>query len=433
MSIIEQLEKRKKLLAYLNSPSNEEVFTPAKLVEEMIDKLPKELWSNPNLLWCDPCAKSGVFILEVIIRLMRNLPVKNETERYNYIINNMVKAYVNVERNKWLVSKIVYGSKDSVNRVGIIKDINKINIEDMPKFDVVVGNPPYQGENFTNNKGGNQASTALWPKFVKLSFKISLNYVALIVPKSLLKNTFFKSKLNEVYYLNIDECSKHFNVASSFTYFISSKDIDKIKTVKFFDGSKKNFKNLDFIKNYTITGKVNDISLSIISKLDKFEKISYKKGTAISINDKQAYSSEKNNKYKYKCYYSSMNERKSLFTASKFEGYGINKKLIVAHIFDFSEKNYEHFSTDEIDIGAGLQAGVLYFSKLYKKENIKKYLLSNIVKFLNIFYREGRYAYNVFRNIPSIDLSRKWTDQELYEYFDLTQEEINYIESQVKN
>ena len=128
-----------------------------------------------------------------------------------------------------------------------------------------------------------------------------------------------------------------------------------------------------------------------------------------------------------------MNERKSLFTASKFEGYGINKKLIVAHIFDFSEKNYEHFSTDEIDIGAGLQAGVLYFSKLYKKENIKKYLLSNIVKFLNIFYREGRYAYNVFRNIPSIDLSRKWTDQELYEYFDLTQEEINYIESQVKN
>ena len=152
MTIIEQLEKRKKLLAYLNSPSNEEVFTPAKLVEEMIDKLPKELWSNPNLLWCDPCAKSGVSILEVIIRLMRNLPVKNETERYNYIINNMVKAYVNVERNKWLVSKIVYGSKDSVNRVGIIKDINKINIEDMPKFDVVVGNPPYQGEHIVTGK-----------------------------------------------------------------------------------------------------------------------------------------------------------------------------------------------------------------------------------------------------------------------------------------
>ena len=34
--------------------------------------------------------------------------------------------------------------------------------------------------------------------------------------------------------------------------------------------------------------------------------------------------------------------------------------------------------------------------------------------------------------VPAIDLTRTWTDQELYEHFNLTEEEINYIEEQVR-
>ena len=142
MYTIEQLEKRKKLLKILNSPSNSEVYTPIELVEEMLDKLPKDIWKNPNLTWCDPCAKSGVFILEVIIRLMKNLEIGDETFKYNHIINNMVKAYVNVERNKWIVSKMIYGSTDKINRVELL-EIDKIKEEDIMKFDCIVGNPPY--------------------------------------------------------------------------------------------------------------------------------------------------------------------------------------------------------------------------------------------------------------------------------------------------
>ena len=182
-SIIEELEKRKKLLKVLNSPSNEEVYTSAALVEEMLDKLPVEIWKNKDLTWCDLCAKSGVFMLEVIIRLMKNIDIKDETLRHKWIINNMVKAYVNVERNKWMVSKFVYGNTDEVKRIGIIEDINKIKIEEMPKFDVVVGNPPYQGPKKESNKGQGSGNV-IWQFFVELSFNIlkDKGYICMIHP-----------------------------------------------------------------------------------------------------------------------------------------------------------------------------------------------------------------------------------------------------------
>ena len=39
---------------------------------------------------------------------------------------------------------------------------------------------------------------------------------------------------------------------------------------------------------------------------------------------------------------------------------------------------------------------------------------------------------NMVRALPKLDLTRTWTDQELYAHFGLTDEEIRYIEEQVK-
>ena len=38
-----------------------EVMTPLTLVNEMLDKLPSEVWVNPNLKWLDPCNGVGTF------------------------------------------------------------------------------------------------------------------------------------------------------------------------------------------------------------------------------------------------------------------------------------------------------------------------------------------------------------------------------------
>jgi site-specific DNA-methyltransferase (adenine-specific) len=64
------------VLSCLANLSNDEVFTPPALVNNMLDLLPKELWSNPDTTFLDPVCKSGVFLREIAKRLMTGLEKK---------------------------------------------------------------------------------------------------------------------------------------------------------------------------------------------------------------------------------------------------------------------------------------------------------------------------------------------------------------------
>jgi hypothetical protein len=47
-----------------------EDFTPAALVNEILDKLPTEIWKDSTKTWLDPAAGNGNFLVEVKWRLM---------------------------------------------------------------------------------------------------------------------------------------------------------------------------------------------------------------------------------------------------------------------------------------------------------------------------------------------------------------------------
>ena len=49
------------VLSCLANLSNDEVFTPPTIANQMLDMLPAELWSNPDAKFLDPCCKSGLF------------------------------------------------------------------------------------------------------------------------------------------------------------------------------------------------------------------------------------------------------------------------------------------------------------------------------------------------------------------------------------
>ncbi len=49
------------VLTCLANLSNDEVFTPPNLVNDILDLLPTELWTNPDAKFLDPVTKSGVF------------------------------------------------------------------------------------------------------------------------------------------------------------------------------------------------------------------------------------------------------------------------------------------------------------------------------------------------------------------------------------
>jgi hypothetical protein len=58
----EKREKRKKQTA--------EVFTPEFLVNEMLDKLPKEVWEEDKT-FCDPACGNGNFLIAILLRKLK--------------------------------------------------------------------------------------------------------------------------------------------------------------------------------------------------------------------------------------------------------------------------------------------------------------------------------------------------------------------------
>lgn len=147
-----------------------EVMTPISLVEEMLDTLPYEVWTNPNLKWLDPCNGVGTFFSVVIERLMKGLEAfePDENLRYKHIIENMIYACELQAKNLFLYL-YAFDPKDEYalniyNGSYLDEGFDEhMKLWGVDKFDVIVMNPPYN-----ESKEGKRAfqSSTLWDKFV---------------------------------------------------------------------------------------------------------------------------------------------------------------------------------------------------------------------------------------------------------------------------
>jgi type I restriction-modification system DNA methylase subunit len=90
---------------YEKRKDNDEVFTPNSLINDMLGKLPGEVWSNPTKTWLDPCAGLGNFSVQVLKRLMEGLSQwgPNEEARKKHILECML---FHVEMNPESVAKL---------------------------------------------------------------------------------------------------------------------------------------------------------------------------------------------------------------------------------------------------------------------------------------------------------------------------------------
>jgi site-specific DNA-methyltransferase (adenine-specific) len=65
------------VLSCLANQSNDEVFTPPNLVNEILDILPEELWSDKSVTFLDPFTKSGFFHKEISKQLIKGIEIKH--------------------------------------------------------------------------------------------------------------------------------------------------------------------------------------------------------------------------------------------------------------------------------------------------------------------------------------------------------------------
>lgn len=80
------------ILETINNVGNDEVFTPRKVVDRMLDSLPEEVWHNPDYRWLNPASKTGIFEREIAIRLDEGLKdiIPDMEARRKHILQDMI-------------------------------------------------------------------------------------------------------------------------------------------------------------------------------------------------------------------------------------------------------------------------------------------------------------------------------------------------------
>ena len=101
------------VLSCLANLSNDEVFTPPEIANQMLDMLPQELFSNPDTKFLDPACKSGVFLREIAKRLLKGLEpiIPDLQERIDHIFKNQLYGIAITELTSLLSRRGVYCSK----------------------------------------------------------------------------------------------------------------------------------------------------------------------------------------------------------------------------------------------------------------------------------------------------------------------------------
>ena len=101
------------VLMCLADLSNDEVFTPPDVANQVLDMLPQELFRDPNTKFLDPALKSGVFLREIAKRLIAGLADKipNLQDRCDWIFKNQLYGVAITELTSLLGRRSVYCSK----------------------------------------------------------------------------------------------------------------------------------------------------------------------------------------------------------------------------------------------------------------------------------------------------------------------------------
>lgn len=497
------------ILSCLANLSSDEVFTPPEIANAMLDMLPQELFRSPDTKFLDPGCKSGVFLREIAKRLNEGLKdqIPDLEQRMDHIMKKQLFAIAITQITSLLSRRSLYCSKDASSRFSVARFENPagniqfrriehtwvdgrcsicgasqekqdrgeelethayefIHMDDKKlkelrdmKFDVIIGNPPYQ----LNDGGGNGASAKpIYQLFVQQSLKLNPRYISMITPSrwfsggkgldeyrdEMLKNNHIRIIHD---YPDATNIFPGIQLKGGASYFLWDRDNCGLCKVYSHSTSDNQTipverplleKGCDTFIRYNeaipILHKVqakNESSFSrLVSQRMPFGLPNTYKGnrTRVDKTDLETYVSGNDRDIRGTLSYTPFSlviKGKELISCHKvFIGKAGSGSDSFPHPIlpqPFYGKPMSICNESYLVIGG--------FGSEKECKNVMSYIATRFFRFMVLLKKNSQNAAKgVYELVPMQDFSKPWTDEELYKKYALSKEEIEFIESLIR-
>lgn len=484
------------VLSCLANLSNDEVFTSPEVANQMLDLLPQELFSNPTTTFLDPACKSGIFLREVAKRLIKGLESKipNLEERTNHIFKNQLFGIAITELTSLLSRRSVYCSKypnseysvtkfndvtgniyfkntkhvwnddrcifcgasrGEYDRNGVLEThayefIHTLKPEGVfkMKFDVIIGNPPYQ----LSDGGGGGSAKPIYNLFVKNAKKMLPRYLIMIIPSrwysggrdssDFRDNMLNDKKIKElVDYPISTDCFPGVEIKGGVCFFLWQNDYCGDCTVTTIMNNRKTSqkrplleKNLDTFIRYneaiTILNKVTAVNEqkfdALVSSSRPFGLRTYVTGNEVADKNDIIFYGKKGKNF--------ISAKEILVGQELIDKF----KIFISYAYGAGE-TFPHQIINKPFLatpGSACSETYLIINPSDSKEeckNVLSYMTTKFFRFLVLLLKNTQHATkSVYKLVPIQDFSEIWDDEKLYRKYKLTKDEIEFIESMIK-